>query len=136
MINNHNIKFKHVYRFIFIYILITTNFCGCASLLNKNRFIDYNDIKYKIDQARYLYDNGDIESAILILCRYIENNSYHHSHDQAYELVVLWLLQTNQIKKAKDIASFFLSNHSENRSAQNIINFLSDFSYMQSEHEH
>lgn len=136
MINIYIIKINHVYKFIFIYFFIVINLLDCVSLTSKDKLINYHDIKYQIDKARYFYDNGEIESAILILCRYIENTPYHHSHDQAYELVVLWLLQTNQIKKAKNIASFFLSHHDENSSAQNIINFLSDFSYMQSENEH
>jgi outer membrane protein assembly factor BamD (BamD/ComL family) len=125
-----NLHFKLPARFM-AHLMLSAVFLslfalGCMSKFNKGRLVKVNDAQYTTREARSLYDMGEIESAILVLRNYVEMMPYNHSHDEAYELIVLWLLQTHQLEQAKKVASFFLSHYGTSKSAQTIVNLLTE----------
>ena len=79
---------------------------------------------YKIRDAQSLYDLGEIEASIASLRTFVDNNAYNPSHDRAYELIIEWLLQLKRYEEAKKLASYFLSNNSESKSVQKIIDLF------------
>jgi outer membrane protein assembly factor BamD (BamD/ComL family) len=124
MIKTLNIKLSA--RFMVKLLFLSLFLLGCMSRFNKGRLVKVNDAQYTIAEAHNLYDIGEIESAVLVLRNYVEMMPYNHSHDEAYELIVLWLLQTHQLEQAKKVASFFLSHYGTSKSAQTIVNLLTE----------
>ncbi len=73
-----------------------------------------------IKNAQTLYDLGEIEASISHL-RLLLDKPYEPAHDQAYELIIEWLLQIHRDKEAKLLASHFLADHQNSPSAEKII---------------
>src|SRR5580698_9433390 len=109
-----------MFKLLLCVVVFFLPYWGCMAKVNKGRLVKVNDAQYKIDQAKALYDIGEIESAIMVLCNYVETMPYNYFHDEAYELIVLWLLQTHQFDQAKKVASYFLSHYGTNKSAKTI----------------
>src|SRR5262245_14750405 len=55
----------------------------------------------KIKDSRALYEMGEIEAAIANIAMAVDNSAYTPAHDEAYELLIKWLLQANKNDEAK-----------------------------------
>ena len=110
-----------------IFLLVALS-CGPKNVryrdIKAGRLVKKDDISLKISEAKSLYDAGEIDGAISTLRVFLDTNPYHPSHDQAYELMVDWLLQLKRIKEAKRVTSHFLSDHPQSKTAQTLIDLL------------
>ncbi|HXW53228.1 MAG TPA: hypothetical protein VEL47_03885 [Myxococcota bacterium] len=88
------------------------------------RLVKKDDSSQKIDEAKHLYDLGEIDAAISTLRLFVDSRPYDFSHDQAYELIIEWLLQLKRTTEAKRLASYFLAKHPQSESAQKIIDLF------------
>lgn len=79
-----------------------------------------DQVSKKIHQAHALYDMGEIDAAIASLAMLVDKSSYMPAYDEAYEVLVNWLLQANRYEEAKRYASYFLNHHQKSKSAQRI----------------
>ncbi len=119
-------------RFIFLgWMLLPIVFlpaCTQKSVKHKDipagRLVKKDDSSQKIDEAKNLYDLGEIDAAISTLRLFVDTHPYHPSQDQAYVLIIEWLLQLKRHNEAKRLASHFLSNHPQSPSAQKIIDLF------------
>lgn len=79
------------------------------------------DDKARIDQALAHYHEGDVEAGISLLRTWVDSTQYKPTHDEAYELIVAWLLQLNRREQAKQVAAFFLARHPKSEHSKRII---------------
>jgi branched-chain amino acid transport system substrate-binding protein len=97
-----------------LWFLIVVLSSSCAHLSLKQ------DDSASLKKAQTLYDLGEVEASIATLKLLVER-PYNASHDQAYELLVEWLLQLKRFKEAKVLASYFLDHHQQSPSATRIV---------------
>ncbi len=114
----------HVGSWFAFVMFITLVSCtqGAASGRGATKSLSKQELSaQKIADAETLHEHGEIDGAISSLQTWIDNAPYEPAQDQAYELVVQWLLELNRHDEAKRIASFFLSHHQKSPSASRII---------------
>lgn len=85
-----------------------------------------DQVAKQIDQARTLYDMGEIEASIAHLSILVDKGAYTASHDEAYELLISWLLAATRKDEAKRYASYFLMHHRDSPSANRIVEIFRD----------
>jgi hypothetical protein len=75
----------------------------------------------KISNSQALYEMGEIDAAIANLALVVDQNHYCPAQDQAYELLVTWLLETNRYEEAKRYGSRFLFNNPKSDFSDRIV---------------
>jgi hypothetical protein len=120
-------------KWLCLSLLVIISLSSCSHKASTGRLVKRHDAEQTILQAKSLYNTGEIDSAIVVLQNFIGSKVYHSSHDQAYELIVEWLLQVKRRNEAKRIASYFLTNHQASSSAQKIIDLFEHDKRLQTE---
>lgn len=85
-----------------------------------------NETEATIERAKGLTDAGEVDAGIAALSQLISNVPYSRHMDEAYELLVRWLLLNEESAKAKRIASQYLKDHGNSACATTIINLFNE----------
>jgi len=117
-------------------VLLATGLCvlmlsaSCTTIKNQNLTIERHSkedqIAKKISDARALYDMGEIDASIAHLS-FLVDRAYTPAHDEAYELLITWLLAANRYDEAKRYASYFLMHHQKTKTANRIVEIFRDY---------
>ncbi len=101
----------------------------------KGRLVKNHDIEDAVTRAKSLYAALEVEAAVAVLENAVATKLYHSSHDQAYELIVEWLLQLRRRKEAQRVASYFLAHHPKSPSSKKIVESMSNNQGLEPHHE-
>jgi len=112
-------------RLDLIAIVITLGACTTTSM-NNLRIIrsEKSEVKKGLVRGRALFDMGEIEAAITTLKAITDKAEYSKELDEAYELLVSWLMLLDRKQEATRITSFFLKNYPHSESAKKIIEII------------
>ncbi len=95
--------------------------CATTTSNTVGHFAKASEAELKIKRSQTLYEDGDLSAAISMLKTLIDQNVYTEEFDQAYELMIEWLLETAQTVEAQYYASYFLKNYSKSPSLKKIL---------------
>jgi outer membrane protein assembly factor BamD (BamD/ComL family) len=104
---------------LWIVLSLTALLSSCSSVQKSNR-VPKEQIAHDLRDARALYEMGETQAAIAQLSQALEKRTHGREHDQAYELLIEWLLETNNYAEAKRYATHFFNNYPTSPSAKRI----------------
>ena len=101
-------------------IALCAVFLSSCSSTSKNTKRSKNQLAQSITEARALHEMGESQAAITSLSNLIDKTAHNKSLGVAYELLIEWLLETNNYQEAKHYASQFLKYYPKSPSAKKI----------------